>query len=307
MKSVSELYYLARYFVEKHVANMDKALDFPLLRRKFRRKLGYDLDLKNPQTLNDKIQWRKIYDHNPIYIEGADKYGVRKTVARMLADTDVNDLFADVYCITEDVEAIDFASLPASYILKPTHGSGWLKIIREGDTPNIGKLRRSCRNWLARTYGYRNFEWAYTGITPRILVEELLTYSDGRLAGDMKFYIFGGKVEAIFRVENRFDNLEGGVFNSNWEPATADVPLSLADKPFGCDRMLEIAEQVGSHFDYIRVDFLSTDRRFVLNELTFYPQSGYEDCTYYGSDPYQCDIAYGQKWKQNRPVVPQGI
>jgi len=251
--------------------------------------------------MNEKVQWRKVFAHNPQYVEIADKYRVRSFLKELLGDEIDDGLFAKLLLVTDDANSIDFASLPDAYILKPTHGSGWVEIIHKGDNPNSEYLRRICSNWLSRTYGYRYHEWAYLGIKPQIVAEELVTSNDGMLAGDVKFYVLGGRVETIYRVENRFGDMTESYLDRNWVPSNTTASIWGADKPYGYKEIFELAEKIGAHSDYIRVDFLSTDSRYLLNELTLYSQSGYDDWSKFFENPFQHDLELGGKWDLKIP------
>lgn len=275
-------------------ARLDRALGYAFLRLKFRLKLGYPLDLANPKTKNEKIQWRKLHDRSPLIVAATDKFIMRRLVRDMLGYAATQGLFTRLYQVAESADALRFDALPQRYVVKPTHGCGWIEIVTRDDPRRHARLRRLCRYWLRRRHGTWLHEWAYSQIKPRILIEECIADDDGSLASDLKFYVMSGRAAYAWSLSGRFSgrrcdvfhNRDGGAWNGD----------SIAPRPPGFDAMLRIAESIGAHFDYVRVDFLYTRDRFVLNELTLYNASGLDDGHAPGVPLYEFDRYLGDLW-----------
>lgn len=255
-------------------AAIDRRSNYALLKRKFERTLGYPLDLENPKTFNEKVQWRKLHVRNPDYVRILDKLEMPEFVKELIGVEHCDNLFTEIYAQTDDPDSLDFDALPPGFMLKPTHGSGWIKPVRSGEPRNNKALRKICKRWLARRFGYRNHEWGYLGIKPRIMAEELLLTERGHLASDVKIHVSDGKIRHAFCVIDRYDEDIHIHVTSDWKKINQVDPNPSQSPVFGWEKMKDISLQIGRHFDYVRVDFLSTETRFVLNELTFYPGSG---------------------------------
>jgi len=255
-------------------AAIDRYSNYALLKRKFKRSLGYPLDLEHPETFNEKVQWRKINVRNPVYIRASDKLGMPEYVRALIGPEHCNDLFTNVYAHTDNAATFDFDALPAQFMLKPTHGSGWIHPVRANDVRNNKELRKICKRWLSRRFGRRNHEWGYLGIKPRVLAEELLLTEGGHLASDVKIHVSDGEIRHAFCVIDRYGKDIHLHVTSDWEKIHKADPDPSQSPVFGWEKMKDIALRIGQNFDYVRVDFLSTETRFVLNELTFYPGSG---------------------------------
>ena len=183
--------------------------------------------------------------------------------------------------IADDASQIDFAALPADLALKCNHASGWNIFLRDGEAFDEDQVRRHLNRWLARKYGKTSklHETGYLGIPPRIGVQQLLLDRDGSIADDVRFHVFGdqfafGHIGSIDRAFGR----RVTYFDADFQtlPVKSDRPVheSPKAKPIGFEEMLRIACSLGRHLDYVRVDFLSAEDRFFLNEMTLYHTSG---------------------------------
>ena len=260
-------------------AGLDRRLGLPLLRRKFKRILGYDLNLENPVTLNEKIQWLKFNTTGNDYVRASDKLEMPHFVRELIGDEMCEGIFTEILLETHDPDTIDFEALPRSYVIKPSHGSGWLRIVTQADPPDADDLRRQCKSWLRRKYGHRQFEWPNLQIKPRIMVEELLDCPGQLGARDVKLHMLDGKIRRVMLMADRFGQIRSTRINQDWT-AFRGQPDPPFEEVMGWADMQEIAIAIGQHFSYVRVDFLSTPTRFALNELTFFSESGLNPMSY---------------------------
>lgn len=255
-------------------SGLDRRLGLPFLHRKFKRQMGYDLNLDDPKSYSEKLQWLKFNTSGEKFVRASDKLEMPTFVRELIGPELCEGLFTKIYYQTDDADTIDFAALPDSYVIKPTHGSGWLQIVTPDRPADPEKLRALCKSWLRRRYGYRQFEWPYTHIKPRIMVEELLDSHDQLGARDVKLHMFNGVIRRVRLFLDRFGAHKRSTVTADWAEDHGSGP-PVFDEPAEWARMKEIANEIGKHFDCVRVDFLVTQDRFALNELTFWSNSGF--------------------------------
>ena len=254
--------------------------DETLVRLEFFYNLGKFPDLKNPRTLNEKIQWMKLYDRNPLMTLYTDKYEVRKIVESKIGAHVLNEL----YGVFERVDEVDFDSLPESFVLKATHGSGWNIIVKDKSVFEGEKAKEKMRKWLGSSFYAKKREWAYKDIQPRIICEKYMENKDGSL-NDYKFYCFGGTPHFIQVDVDRYTGHSRAYYSLDWKKLgffmvkntkkkkilpyekELEPPESLAD-------MVEIVHTLSSDFRFARVDMYDVDGKAVFGEVTFYPSNG---------------------------------
>lgn len=272
----------------------------PLLKHHFMRKkaaahLNYWPNIEDPQTYNEKILWRKAFDRNPAFPIVQDKIRLREFLAEQLGQATADQVSTRLYATESDPRKIDFGALPDHYVVKANHGCGWNAFIRPEDPLEPALLNREMKRWMRRSFGKDLHEWAYVPIKRQVMVEEMLLFDSGQMANDIKFAVFDGTCEFIVYCDDRFGDhcwhhLTRGwdrLFSTPIEASAKPVPA----KPQGFDEMLRIAEDVTKGFDFFRVDFLFTDSRFVLNEITLYDAAGYDPL-----DPPIWDKRFGEFW-----------
>ena len=237
-------------------------------------------NFKNPQTFNEKLQWLKLHDHNPLYTTLVDKYAVKKWVADKIGEQYVIPTIA----VWEKAEDIDFDKLPNQFVLKVNHDSGGLVICKDKAQLDrqaaIAKLSRALENngyWYGR-------EWPYKNVKPCIIAEKYMEDENHQL-NDYKFMVFNGKVKCSFTCTERFskDGLKVTFYDANWDimPFERHYPRSKTPitKPLNYDEMVELAEKLSKDIPFVRVDFYSIKGKIYFGEMTFYPGSGLEEFT----------------------------
>ena len=290
-------YYL--YCIREEIFTVrEKITRYSWLKEHFQERTGYELDLENPLSLNQKINWKKIFDRNPLLPVVADKYLVREYLKQILGEDNADKLLIPLLYVTENPATIPFDDLPGEYIIKANHGSR-MNIIVERNTPvSRQQIITQCRDWLIRRYGQRKHEWAYKKIKPKIIIEELIRTESGEIPEEYKFHIMNGKCQFIEVNSGRYTHKRKSSFDRNWNFLDISDKTGKWDKggfvqkPDNLDEMVELAENLGSPFDYIRVDLYSVNGRIFFGELTNYPQSGE-----YAFDPLSFDFELGSKWE----------
>ncbi|GHC54008.1 ATP-grasp fold amidoligase family protein [Neogemmobacter tilapiae] len=248
----------------------------PVLRAKFLRGNGYALDLRDPKTFNEKIHWRKLHDRNALFPVISDKFAVRAYVQERLGD---EVPLPELVGVTGKPTVAWVRRMAVGGVaLKATNASGRNVFLRADAKFDAGKVARKCQRWLEEPFGVRQQEWAYQPIKPRIVAERLLIGADGRLADDIKFFMFGARCGMIDLEWDRFGQ-HGQVFlDEDWNRLDLrmkqDIWVETPPRPVQFERMLQVARQLGAGFDHLRVDFLYTGESFALNELTLYNGSG---------------------------------
>lgn len=247
------------------------------------------LDLKNPLTFNEKLQWLKLYNRNPIYTKLVDKYEVKKYVSDQLGEGCV----AKVYGIYDNFEAINFDTLPNSFVIKCTHDSGGIIVCKDKSTLNIDEARKKINECLFRDFYSLGREWPYKNVPKRILIEEYLSDESDMELKDYKIYCFNGKAKYIHLDYDRFKNHHRNMYDCDWNQIDltytyeSDKTRSFA-KPERLEEMLACAEKLSLDIPFVRCDFYHLKDRIVFGEMTFFPESGF------GSfNPEEYNLAWG--------------
>lgn len=246
-----------------------------LLQIRFYRILGYPLDLKNPRTFNEKLQWLKLHVRTPMHVICSDKYLVRDHVRRKLGEAHLVPLFLE----TTDPKKLLPQNLPDNaMIVKTNHDSGHVVIIKDKKKINWPSLQHQMAKALQARYNEGKGEWQYAKIKPRIIVEKLLQEPNGAIPQDYKLYCFHGKVKFIEVHADRFTHHTVDFFDPQWQPmdcSTLDHSNKPILRPDTLPQMLQVAEILAEDFLFVRVDLYEVQGKIYFGELTFYPGSGF--------------------------------
>lgn len=274
---------------------------------------GYRLNLKNPESFNEKIVWKAFYDRNPLLPITIDKYLGRKYIEEKIGISEAKKYLIPLLYVTEKPEKIPFSELKEEYIIKPNHGSNWYIIaenqknekrfiIKNGkefyslanNLASVNEIIKICKKWLNNTYGRKMNEWAYAQIKPLIIIEKLLRDSSGNIPNDYKFLMFHGKCKAISTYTDRFSNLAITFYNEKWDllNVARDKPTKPIEKPEELDKMISYAEKLSQDFDFVRIDLYLVDDLIYIGEITQYPSAGLAKIK-----PVEFDFELGSYWK----------
>ena len=268
-----------RFLVLASKGYFDSLSDEDFLKRKFRALMGYELNLENPQTFNEKLQWLKLHDRNPEYIRMVDKYEVKQYVAGIIGE----EYIIPTLGVWNSFEEIDFNKLPNQFVLKCTHDSGGIVICKDKKAFNIRSAKDKINKSLKRSYFYYGREWPYKKVKPRIIAEPYLTDESGIELMDYKFMCFQGVPKIILICKDRFT--ETGItedfFDSNWNHLNFkrlehECSKEEIVKPRELDELLNISVELSRNIPFIRCDYYIVQEKIYFGELTFYPASGFE-------------------------------
>lgn len=252
------------------------------LKIKFRYEMGYKLDLKNPKTFNEKLQWLKLHNRNPLYTKMVDKYEVREYIKEKIGEEYLIPLIG----VYDNFEDIDFDKLPNQFVIKCNHDSGGLIICKDKTKLNISDAKKKINNSLKTNYFYSGREWPYKNVKPKIIIEKYMEDKVDNELRDYKFYSFNGKTEYVMVC---FDRFNGGTkfiyFDEKWNVKKnfSKDGIKYGEKikirkPKNLDKMFEFASKLSTGIPFVRVDFYEVNGKLYFGELTFFPSSGF-DCT----------------------------
>lgn len=248
---------------------------------KFKRRI----DLKNPKTLDEKIQWLKFHDYkdNALIRDCADKYRVREYVE----ESGCGEILNELYGAYDRIEDIPWNELPDKFVIKWNFGCGQNLICRDKSKLDIEDAKRKLEKWYKErdTFYLTYAELQYRGIKPKLVCEKFIESEDGGLPVDYKFYCFGGHAACVLVCEGR--NLDGKgadfyFFDRDWNllrynKSGMKAPEGFTlPKPEGMDRLFEYAEKLSKPFPFVRADFYLENGKPYFGELTFTPGGGYD-------------------------------
>lgn len=241
----------------------------------YKSQTGKTLNLENPVTFNEKIQWLKLYDNTPLKTQLADKYLVRKWIKEKIGE----EYLVPLLGVWDNFDEIDFDNLPEQFVLKANHGSGWNIIVKDKTKFNRESAKQKFEIWLKRNYAFEyGFELQYLNIQPKIIAEKYLEEIDQ--VYDYKFMCFNGKVEFMWVDSDRFTAHKRTFFNKKWERLEirqkCDTAKYTITKPYNFEKMLQFAELLSKGFAYVRVDFYEINKKLYFGEMTFTSASGIE-------------------------------
>lgn len=254
--------------------------DKKYLKLKYQLTMKKKLNLDNPQTFNEKLQWLKLYDKNPEYVKMVDKYEAKKYVANIIG----YEYIIPTLGIWNDFEEIDFENLPNQFVLKPTHTSGDIFICKDKSKINYKILKKQVNKWLKKNYYYVHREWPYKNVKPRIIAEQYMEDESGELM-DYKIYAFNGKCDYVMVCFDRMKNeTKFFYYNDKWELQKdfSKDGKKYGDeikihKPIHLDKMFSLAKDLSKNIPFVRVDFYEVKEKIFFGELTFFPSAGFDN------------------------------
>lgn len=270
---------IRRLFV-KIVHNMHKYLsDDKYLRLLFRVQMGYPLNLNNPKSFNEKIQWLKLYDRKPLYTALVDKIEVKRYVASIIGEEHIIKTLAT----WNNINDIDISKLPNKFVLKCNNGAGnnGVVICKDKSTFDLNAAKKKLEKGMRRDGWMFLKEWPYKNVNRRFFAEEYVE-SENEALRDYKLLVYNGRVQNLFVVFERETNRNPYInfYDREWNllPFERDHPnynKSIASPKY-LKEMITLAEQLAKDIPFVRVDFYCNFDKVLFGEMTFYPGSGFE-------------------------------
>ena len=252
----------------------DYVPDRVVLARRYRRTYGRPLNLRSPQTFNEKLYWLMLYYRPPIATTVADKYAVRAYVAERVG----SGILSDLYGVCDRADDIDFDALPEAFVLKVNWG--WRMNVlcpRKADL-DLPATRAQLTEWMRRSLYWTTREWPYKDIRPRIIAERLLIDSMQGNPTEYSFFCFGGEPAFVRAQRDRATHVTADTFDLKWQvpPFVINRPNTgrVVTRPSNFDEMVECARTLSAGWPFIRVDLYEVDGATIFGELTLYPGAG---------------------------------
>lgn len=270
-----------RFLINANMGKYNTMPDEEFLKRKYKAAMGKKLNLQEPKTLNEKLQWLKLYNRQPEYTMMADKYLVRDYIAQVLGEEYLIPLLG----VWDDPDEIDFDNLPNRFVLKCNHNSGvGMCICKDKSKLNFGKVRRDLRKGLNQDYYLVHREWPYKNIPRKIICEQYMEDSSQKDSlTDYKFFCFNGVADCVMVCLDRFSgDTKFYFFDKNWELKRLNIRGKNAPegftipKPICMDEMFRIAEQLSAGLPFSRIDLYECNGKVYFGEITFFPDSGFD-------------------------------
>lgn len=255
-----------------------KMPDDRFLKKLYRLKFQKELDLDNPKTFNEKLQWLKLYDRKPEYTKMVDKYEVKKLVAEKLGEEYVIPTLG----VYDSFDEIDFDKLPDQFVLKCTHNSGGHVICRNKSSLNIPKAKKRISTALKQDYFLFGREWPYKNVPKKIIAEKYLIEKSElgeECLTDYKWFCFNGEPKLMYISKDNASEPTTDFFDMDFnhiemrmkDPNSKTLPL----KPSFFEKMKELAALLSQGIPQLRVDFYFVDGQIYVGELTFFHNSGF--------------------------------
>lgn len=271
-----------RFMIKANYGAYDDINDEEYLKKIFKVYMGYSLNLENPKTFNEKLQWIKLYDRNPLYTKLVDKYKVREYIADKIGEMYLIPLIG----VWDDPDDIDFDSLPNQFVLKCNHNSGLgMCICKNKSKLDINNVKKELKKGLEQDYYLTGREWPYKNVPRKIIAEKyMVNDSNSNEFTDYKFFCFNGYVDCVMVcLDRNSGDTKFYFFDKDWKlkrlnKRGKEAPKDFTiPKPECMDEMFDIASKLSEGFPFVRVDLYQSYGKVYFGELTLYPDSGFDN------------------------------
>lgn len=251
--------------------------DQPYLECCYRTAVGKKLDLRNPVTYTEKLQWLKLHDRRSVYTQMVDKAAAKEFVRSRVGDAYIIPTLG----IYDSFDEIDFDALPDQFVIKCTHDSAGLVICRDKAAFDRNAARRKICRCLKRNFFYSGREWPYKNVPPRIIVEAYMEDSNDGELRDYKFFTFGGEPRILYITQGRGTDADAcaDFFDMDFNHLDLRIDHEMAPvlphPPANFEKMKELAAELSEGTPQLRVDFYEVNGQIYFGEMTFFHCSGY--------------------------------
>ena len=274
------------YFVTRLVFVLP---DKTYIKIKFWLETGYRLDLNNPQSFNEKLQWLKFNDQHDEYTMMVDKYLVKDYVASLIGEK----YLIPTIGVYNTIEEIKWEDLPQQFDLKTTGDSGGVIVCKDKTKLNIDEAKKKLGKLKNRNYYKYNKEYPYKNVHPRYIVEEYIVDESGYELKDYKFFCFNGEPMFVQIDFDRYSNHRRNVYDINWNLLDLQIKFPkghdrVFPRPENYDEMVEVARMLSKGIPHVRIDLYNVTGKIYFGEMTFFHGSGMEVFT-----PLEWDYKFG--------------
>ena len=263
------------YYLEK--MGLYRMSDKDYLKILFKLMTQKELNLNNPKSFNEKLQWLKLNDRKKEYTQMVDKYEVKKYVSDKIGE----EYIIPTLGIYNSWSDIDINNLPKQFVIKCTHDSGGIVICKDKNKFDFDKAREKINKNLNKNFYYSGREWPYKNVKPRIIIEKYMEDTETKELRDYKFFCFNGKVK-FFKVDfDRFKQHKANYFDITGNILPFGEVICPPDfnkeikMPDNLNKMIELAEKIAKDTIFVRVDFYNVNEKIYFGEITFFPASGF--------------------------------
>ena len=291
-------------------------------RARVSKEIGYEPTLQNPETINEKILWKKIHDRSPLLTRTTDKVEVRNYVREKLGGV-ADTLLIPLLHVAADPSDLPLTDCPVPFVVKANHAwntnlfvherrrDGWFVASAGGEPRSLWNRREvidQCNRWLNHTHGFADHQWAYSGIDRKVFIEPLLAdafegkYPEAKIDcfHGVPTYILGiahhdgGRAMSLLDAKGNRLDVQAGIHGEVPDDILVDLRAQIPT-------LRRYAARLAEDFDYCRVDFYVTPEGPRFSEITHYPCSGARTMI-----PQDFDREIGSHWKiphaWDRPV-----
>lgn len=264
------------YRTMRKLGIFDLIPDEPYLKLMYRLKMGKPLNLDNPTSYNEKMQWLKLYNRKPEYTQMVDKYTAKAFIAEKVGAEYTIPLLG----VWDRFQDIDFSALPERFVLKTTHDSGGVCICRCRKAFDPAAAKEKLEKSLAADYYKLYREWPYKNVVHRIIAEEYLEDDEAGALVDYKLHMFHGEPKLFAVISQRGTGCpKADYFDADFHPLDIDWSYPHAEKlppkPSHLADMKSLAAKLAEGVPYVRVDFYEVNGKVYVGELTFFDDSGF--------------------------------
>lgn len=257
----------------------------------YRLVFGRRLNLNSPQSYNEKIQWLKLNDRNPVYSLLVDKYEAKKLVAQKIGEKYIIPTLG----VWDRFDEINFDELPEQFVLKCTHDSGGVVICTDKSKLNKDAAKRKLEKSLKRNFYWWGREWAYKNIKPRIIAEKYMVDDSGFELKDYKFICFNGIPQVLLLTSGRYQgDKQINYFDMDMNLLPVSVAAASAENAAAPPKTFEEMKKLAGIMSYgitnVRVDFYEIGGQPYFGEMTFYDGCGFDSFI-----PDDFDFVLGKK------------
>lgn len=272
------------------MADTNKTLipDKPYIKKLYEIKTGKKLNLKNPQTFNEKLQWLKLHNRKTIYTTMVDKYLVKEYVSNIIGD----EYLIPTIAVYDKPEDIDFDVLPNQFVLKTTHDSGGVVVCKDKNSLDINKVREFLQYRQSINFYKTSREWPYKNVKKRIIAEQFIKDDLKSELRVYKVFNFNGTPKIIQTINgDKTDHEYINYYDTEWNllKLKQNFPNGpIDDKPVCLREILELSAKLAGDIPFIRTDFYEVKGKVLFSEFTFFSDAGFANF-----EPEEWDIKLG--------------